>query len=112
MRSDAHLGFHSTVLTDAVVVGTPNLIAMVQAFSDLLDYGGSGVARPVHDVEDVRAAMRDPSPPDPDSRRAFLDRHFLAGDAGGRIVARIRESLATDDRRSPAAAPGRPDPAS
>jgi len=110
--SDAHLGFHSTVLTDAVVVGTPNLIAMVQAFSDLLDYGGSAVARPVRDVGEVRAAMRDPSPPDPDSRRAFLDRHFLPGDAGGRIVERIRASLATGDPRSTAAAAGRPDPAS
>ena len=29
--SDAHLGMHSTVLTDAVVVGTPNLIATVDA---------------------------------------------------------------------------------
>ena len=38
--ADAHLGMHSTVLTDAVVVGTPNLIATVDAHTDLLGYIG------------------------------------------------------------------------
>jgi hypothetical protein len=95
--SDAHLGFHSTVLTDAVVVGVPNLVAVVQSFSDPLDYLGSGVARPIRDVEDVRAAMREPTPPDPQARQAFLDRHFLPGDAGARIADRIRRTLHGDD---------------
>ena len=45
--ADAHLGMHSTVLTDAVVVGTPNLIATVDAYTDILGYIPAGVARPV-----------------------------------------------------------------
>ena len=106
--SDAHLGFHSTVLTDAVVVGVPNLIAMVQAYNDPLDYLGSGVARPVRDVEDVRAAMREPNPLDPEARQAFLDRHFMSGEAGARVADRIRRTLHGDDPRSAAPAPGSP----
>ena len=86
--SDAHLGFHSTVLTDAVVVGTPNLIAMVQAFSDLARLRRLGRRpararcrrRPCRDARTVATGPR--------LARAFLERHFLPGDAGGRIVDR------------------------
>ena len=47
--ADAHLGMHSTVLTDAVAAGTPNLIAVVEGSSDLLGYIPAGVARPVRE---------------------------------------------------------------
>ena len=40
--ADAHLGMHSTVLTDAVVVGTPNLIATVDAHTRT----SSAISRP------------------------------------------------------------------
>jgi hypothetical protein len=88
--ADAHLGLHSTVLTDAVVTGTPNLIAIVEARTDILGYVAAGVAQPVHDVDEVRAAMADPRPPSPDARQAFLEQHFSHGDASDRIVAAIR----------------------
>jgi hypothetical protein len=84
--ADAHLGLHSTVLTDAVVAGTPNLISVGQAYGDLLGYVNAGVARPVRDAGDVLAALADPRPPDPGARAAFLARHLRDGDAVGRIV--------------------------
>jgi len=100
--SDAHLGFQSTVLTDAVVVGVPNLIAHVGALGNPLDYVGAGVATPVRDVEDVRVALEHPVRPDPAQRKEFLDRHFMSGDASVRIVSRIRDSLDGDRARSDA----------
>ena len=92
--ADAHLGLHSTVLTDAVAAETPNLISTAQAYSDLLGYVAAGVARPVQSVDDVRAALADPLPPDPAARHAFLDAHFLPGDAGARIAGSIDRRLA------------------
>lgn len=91
--ADAHLGLHSTVLTDAVAAGTPNLIATVDAHADLLGYVDAGVATPVGDIDDLRAALADPRPADPARRQAFLDDHFLPGDASARIAARIREVI-------------------
>ena len=88
--SDAHLGYQSTVLTDAVVVGTPNLIADVPPVVDLLGYVEAGVARPVGSPEALLAALDEGSAIDPDARSAFLERHFAPGDAVDRIVARIR----------------------
>jgi len=87
--ADAHLGLQSTVLTDAVVVGVPNLIAVGQAAPDLLGYAAAGVARPVRDVADVRAALASPVVADARTRRAFLERHFRPGDAGDRITAEL-----------------------
>jgi RimJ/RimL family protein N-acetyltransferase len=87
--ADAHLGFHSTVLTDAVAAGIPNLIAAGHATADLLGYVEAGVAQPVRDATELRAALDDPRPPAPDARAAFLERHFRAGDASGRIAAGI-----------------------
>ena len=52
--ADAHLGEHSTVLTDAVVANLPNMIAVGQAFEDALGYVAAGVAVPVSNAEDVR----------------------------------------------------------
>jgi hypothetical protein len=99
--ADAHLGLHSTVLTDAVAAGTPNLISVDQAYGDLLGYVEAGVARPVRGVADVLAALDEPRAPDPEARAAFLARHFLAGDAAGRIDA-VLHSLADAAARAPA----------
>ncbi|MEO8229228.1 MAG: GNAT family N-acetyltransferase [Chloroflexota bacterium] len=88
--ADAHLGFHSTVLTDAVIVGTLNLIAATQAYGDLLGYVAAGVARPIKDIADLRAALADPRPADGAARSAFLADHLRPGDASGRIVATVR----------------------
>ncbi len=84
--ADAHLGQLSTVLTDAVIAGTTNLIAMVEGSADLLGYVAAGVARPVRDIAGLRAALHDPQPVRPDDRRAFLDDHFLPGTASTRIA--------------------------
>jgi hypothetical protein len=96
--ADAHLGLHSTVLTDAVVAGTPNLIAMVEEHGDLAGYVAAGVATPVAGVTELLTALADPRPQEPAARSAFLADHFLAGDAGARIVASIRRAIepATD----------------
>jgi hypothetical protein len=87
--ADAHLGQYSTVLTDAVVAGTPNMIAVGLAYDDMIGYVEAGVAVPVRDVNDVRAFMIEPRTPDPVDRARFLDRHFRRGDATGRIAAAI-----------------------
>jgi hypothetical protein len=87
--ADAHLGLRSTVLTDAVVVGIPNLIAAVQAHADMLGYVDAGVARPVRSVAELVDALADPRPPDPAAQAAFLARHFRPGDASARIVAAV-----------------------
>ncbi len=84
--ADAHLGVGSTVLTEAVLIGTPNLISVVDRHADLLGYVEAGVAKPVRSADDVLAALADPRPPDPDARAAFLARHFGPGDASGRIA--------------------------
>jgi hypothetical protein len=87
--ADAHLGLHSTVLTDAVAAGTSNLIAIVEPHADLLGYVAAGVARPVGSVADLAGALADPRPPDPAARQAFLEDHFRAGEASGRIAESI-----------------------
>ena len=90
--SDAHLGYQSTVLTDAVVVGTPNLIAHVPPVVDFLGYVEAGVARPVDSPDALLAALDQGSAIDPAARTAFVERHFSPGDAAGRIVARVRSA--------------------
>jgi hypothetical protein len=84
--ADAHLGLLSTVLTEAVVVGTPNLIAMTGRLTDLLGYVAAGVATPVRSPADVRAALADLRPAELAARATFLARHFRPGDASGRII--------------------------
>jgi hypothetical protein len=91
--ADAHLGLYSTVLTDAVTTGTPNLIAATQARRDLLGYVAAGVARPVRDTDELRAALSDLTPPTAAARQAFLDDHFRAGDATGTVTAAIEELI-------------------
>ncbi len=92
--ADAHVGLLSTVLTDAVAAGTPNLIARTDRHADLLGYVEAGVARPVRTPADVRSALDDPRPADPEARSAFQARHFREGDASARIVGSIVAMLA------------------
>jgi hypothetical protein len=89
--ADAHVGVYSTVLTDAVIAGTPNMVVVGQAKGDLLGYVDAGVATPVRCVDDVRAFMADPRPPEPEARRRFLDAHDAPGDAAGRIADLVLE---------------------
>lgn len=84
--ADAHLGVFSTVLTDSVLAGTPNMIVVGQAQADLLGYVDAGVATPVRSVDDVRAFMAEPMPPAADAQRRFIADHYLAGDAVGRVA--------------------------
>ncbi len=87
--ADAHLGIHSTVLTEAVATGTLNLLADVFVGADLLGYVEAGVARPVRSGADVLAALDDPPDAaiDASRRRAFLEDHFEPGSASERIAA-------------------------
>ncbi|MFI5254870.1 MAG: hypothetical protein ACHQ15_05380 [Candidatus Limnocylindrales bacterium] len=87
--ADAHLGQYSTVLTDAVLTGTPNMIAVGQAWSDPLGHVEAGVAVPVRSVDEVRAFMDAPQPPSPEARSAFLEAHYRSGDAVARIATTI-----------------------
>jgi hypothetical protein len=95
--ADAHLGQGSTVLTDAVAVGTCNLIAQVGRSTAPLNYVEAGVAWPVRDHADLRDAMESLPTPTDEARQMFLDEHFngLGHDAGGRIAAAIARSLAS-----------------
>jgi hypothetical protein len=90
--ADAHLGQYSTVLTDAVLTGTPNMIAVGQAWSDVIGYVDAGVAAPVRSVDDVRDFMMDPRPAAPAARDRFLESHYRAGDAASRIAAVIERA--------------------
>ncbi len=94
--SDAHLGVHSTVLTEAVAAGTLNLLATTLAGPDLLGYLQAGVAVPVRDGGDLLDALerRRALLPDPAARQAFLDAHFAPGDAADRIAHDLLEWLA------------------
>jgi len=87
---DAHLGLYSTVLTDAVLTGTPNMVAVGQAWADVIGYVDAGVATPVRTVEDVRAFMADPKAASPDDRERFLAAHYRPGDSVGRIAEAVR----------------------
>lgn len=86
--ADAHLGIHSTVLTEAVVIGTPNLLASGLVAADLLDYVAAGVALPVRDGADLIAALQVPREEamGADARAAFLAAHYEPGPAGQRIA--------------------------
>lgn len=99
--ADAHLGLYSTVLTDAVLTCTPNMIAVGQAYSDLLGYVPAGVAVPVRSVDDVRAFMADPRPPTTEDRARFLDEHYRRGDPTGAIAAAITAEVVPSQVPSP-----------
>jgi hypothetical protein len=87
--ADAHLGQYSTVLTDAVLTATPNMVTVGPAWSDIIGYVEAGVATAVRTPDDVRAFMQDPKPPRPEDRARFLEAHYRSGDAVGRISAAI-----------------------
>ena len=93
--ADAHLGIHSTVLTEAVFVGTPNLLATGILGGDLLDYVEAGVALPVETGADLLAAL-DASAGgalSPEARAAFIARQYEPGSASERIAADLLEWL-------------------
>jgi len=89
--ADAHLGQYSTVLTDAVLTGTPNMVAVGQAYEDIIGYVEAGVAVPVRTVDDVRAFMAAPVAPSAAARARFLEIHYRRGDAIGRIARAITD---------------------
>jgi hypothetical protein len=95
--ADAHLGSYSTVLTEATVVGAPNLLAAADAGGDLLDYVAAGVARPVSDGADLLAALdaavSPETPVEAAARAAFVLEHFRPGAAAPRIAADLRDRL-------------------
>jgi hypothetical protein len=86
--ADAHLGIYSTVLTEAAVTGTPNLLAAGISSADLLGYVDAGVAVPVRRAADILAALDRPREEvmRPADRDAFIRSHFEPGDATGRIA--------------------------
>jgi hypothetical protein len=86
--ADAHVGVHSTVLTEAVAAGTPNLIDDSLAAADLLGYVPAGVARVVHDGGELLEALDDfaGGALDESAQRQFLDAHFEPGNASERIA--------------------------
>ena len=93
--ADAHLGISSTVLTEAVATGTPNLLADTFAGADLLGYLPARVALPVRTGADVLAALEATAAGaiTEAAQRAFLDDHFEPGDASGRIAAELLDWL-------------------
>ncbi|MEO5964739.1 MAG: hypothetical protein ABIR11_04680 [Candidatus Limnocylindrales bacterium] len=93
--SDAHLGIHSTVLTEAVVTRTRNLLADQLYAADLLGYVEAGVATPVRDGGDLLRAI-DPATPAPSeaASAAFVRRHFEPGAAADRIAGDLLAWLA------------------
>jgi hypothetical protein len=93
--ADAHLGLYSTVLTDAVLTGTPNMVAVGQAYADTIGYVDAGVARPVRSVDEVRAFMTDPRAATEGDRERFLDQHYRRGDATSRIAEAITDRIAS-----------------
>ncbi len=92
--ADAHLGIHSTVLTEAVAAGTTNLLAGTLASSDLIGYVEAGVAVPVRNGADFLAALDAPDGTTPQARSAFLARHFREGRASDRLRDELLEWLA------------------
>lgn len=93
--ADAHLSQQSTVLTDAVMAGTPNLIASVEPRADILGYIAAGVATRVTGPEDLLAVLDDLHPPTDEARAAFLADHFRDGAAGRRIADAVRAGAGT-----------------
>lgn len=85
--ADAHLGLYSTVVTDAVAAGTGNLIATTHATRDLLGYVEAGVALPVASRAELLGGLDSLAAGaiSRGARQAFIEDHFLPGDASARI---------------------------
>jgi len=93
--ADAHLGIHSTVLTEAVVTRTPNLLVDGLAGADLLGYVPAGVALSVRDGAGLLAALDAAAAgalTEADAA-AFADAHFEPGSASERIAASLEDWL-------------------
>lgn len=93
--ADAHLGIHSTVLTEAVVTRTPNLLVDGLAGADLLGYVPAGVALSVRDGAGLLAALDAAAAgalTEADAA-AFTDAHFEPGSASERIAASLEDWL-------------------
>ena len=86
--ADAHLGVHSTLLTEAVFTRTPNLLATGLAGADLLGYVPARVAVPVASPADLGAALDRPRAEilRDEDREAFLAAHYEPGVASQRIA--------------------------
>ncbi len=86
--ADAHLGIHSTVLTESVFVGTPNLLAAGVLGGDLLDYVAAGVALPVSNGAELLDALDAAASGaiTEAAREGFLAGHFEPGSATDRIA--------------------------
>jgi hypothetical protein len=86
--ADAHLGVHSTLLTEAVFTRTPNLLATGLAGADLLGYVAARVAVPVASPADLSAALERPREEilRDEDREAFLAAHYEPGVASQRIA--------------------------
>ncbi len=86
--ADAHLGVSSTVLTDAVAAGTPNLLVSGLRGTDLIGYVEAGVATPVGCAADLLAALGRAEEPvaAAQARAAFLADHFTPGASAPRIA--------------------------
>jgi hypothetical protein len=94
--ADAHLGIHSTVLTEAVITRTPNLLADGLAGADLLGYVEAGVATRIRDGGDLLAALDAAAAGgvrEADAA-AFSGAHFEPGPASERIAASLLAWLA------------------
>lgn len=88
--ADAHVGLYSTVLTEAVVTGTPNFIVGRILPFDLMGYVAAGVATTIRDGKELLDALdRGAGAASPEARAAFLRDHFEPGPAGPRIAAQI-----------------------
>jgi hypothetical protein len=68
------------------------MLAVGQAWSDVIGYVDAGVAAPVRSVDDVRDFMADPRPSAPADRDRFLESHYRTGDAAARIAAVIERA--------------------
>jgi hypothetical protein len=85
--ADAHIGIHSTLLTEAVMTGTPNLLFASFASADLLEYVDAGVAVPFGSGADLLAVLDGATGHvEPAARQAFIDAHLEPGSASQRIA--------------------------
>ncbi len=85
--ADAHIGIHSTLLTEAVMTGTPNLLFASFASADLLGYVDAGVAVPFRSGADLLAVLDGSiGHIEPAARAAFIDAHLEPGSASQRIA--------------------------
>jgi hypothetical protein len=57
----------------------------------MLGYVEAGVARPVRNRTELLDALASPQPADATARTAFLESHFLPGDASERIARIVRD---------------------